>query len=178
MTPILGVIDSSKLKSSTAYESIANLVFAGSSTSTFSSIPQTYKHLQLRYRLISASRFAGFFIQFNGDTLTNYNWHCIEGSTNTVVATGLTSQNSIKVSSANDAAITAYSNVGIVNIIDYTNTNKKKTIHSMFGANDNTTGGSVSLNGGFWNSTTNITSLTFTAGATLNGTVSLYGIKG
>ncbi len=63
-----------------SYESIAtvNVGSSGSSFVEFTSIPSTYKHLQIR----ANSRYTGYqnsgaavYLQFNGDTGSNYSLH-------------------------------------------------------------------------------------------------------
>jgi hypothetical protein len=60
--PILGIIASSKLTVSNSYESIATTTVGsgGSATVTFSSIPATYKHLQVRTLIRSAGSDASY----------------------------------------------------------------------------------------------------------------------
>lgn len=178
MTPILGVIDSSKLKSSGAFDSIATATLSASTSTTFSSIPSSYKHLQLRFNVECAGSNVGMYVSFNGVT-SGYAWHMIDGIPASPTARNFTGQTSIIVSSYGRASVTTYPNVGIVDIIDYASTTKNKTVRAYFGAQDNNTAASsISLNSGLYPSTTAISSLTFSAGGALTGTVSLYGIKG
>ena len=66
-----------------SFESIATATGTGSnSTLTFSSIPQTYKHLQIRVmsRGNAATDQDNLLIRFNGDTGSNYNSHYVFGT--------------------------------------------------------------------------------------------------
>jgi hypothetical protein len=67
---------------STTFDSIATVTVGsgGSSDVTFSSIPSTYKHLQIRgiYRYTTALDILG--MQLNGDTAANYSSHKVFGS--------------------------------------------------------------------------------------------------
>jgi len=70
-----------------AFESIATLSGSGVSTVTFSSIPSTYKHLQVRMFGQAAGGSGGVVrMRFNGDTGTNYTAHYLTGYGSTVEA--------------------------------------------------------------------------------------------
>jgi len=188
MTPMLGIIASqiSGHLSSPSYDSIqTSSTGSGTTTAfTFSSIPSTYKHLQIR-GLVTASSIVNAFITFNGDTGANYSWHWVGGdgtnanvnkasATNQIV--GFTSFNS--TSSYTGAAT-------IMDILDYTNTSKYKTLRALNGFDDNTSHAGyipLTLSSGLWFSTVAITSITITCsgGYTFNqgSQLALYGIKG
>lgn len=86
---------SGHLASPTSYESIATVTVGagGSSSISFSSIPSTYKHLQLRGIVrttdTSAAASDGNYIgiRFNGDTGANYVAHNLYGNGGSAVAT-------------------------------------------------------------------------------------------
>ena len=147
------------------------------STVTFSSIPATYKSLQVRFNLITSYSNADHELQFNGDTGTNYATHWLYGNGTSVVSGGLTGGTFIELN-YNGTISSVYPNVGILDVIDYANTNKNKTIKFLTGANNNTSGGTMEIDSGVWLSTAAITSLTFkpTSG-TYTGTISLYGVS-
>lgn len=179
MTPILGIMASSRLVSSTAYESIATAVGTGSSaTITFSSIPATFKHLQIRAiaRVASSS---GAYLQYNSDTGTNYTRHYLEGNGSTVAAGSGTSQTKIDYLQAISTAST--NGVNIVDILDYANTNKYKTTRILGGFDVNGTG-QIGLGSGLWMSTSAISTITITTSGGANFATTtqfaLYGIKG
>jgi hypothetical protein len=172
---------------SAAFVSIATASTSGTaSTFTFSSIPSTYKHLQIR-GLITASSIVNMEITFNGDTANNYYWHWLGGDgTNTATnkATGLT--NKIVSGLTSFSSTSSYIGAAMVmDVLDYTNTNKYKTSRAIAGFDDNTSHAGyipVNLSSGLWNSTAAITSITFTCtgGYTFNqgSQLALYGIKG
>ena len=72
----------------------------------------------------------------------------------------------------------------IIDVLDYANTNKYKTLRSLFGGDVNMAGGVLGLQSELWMNTAAITTITLTA---TNGTSplftqysqwALYGIKG
>ena len=76
------------------FESIATTVITSDTASvTFSSIPQTYKHLQLRMfaKTDRADLEDVTLIQFNGDTAANYSYHNIRGNGTATVSEGAAS---------------------------------------------------------------------------------------
>ena len=172
----------------TAFESIASTTGTGSSaTVTFSSIPGTYQHLQLRLMLTNASNSAGApIIRFNSDTGSNYVWHTLNGYNSTVAAAGNTAQTSIYPcidDSARAALSTTQPTVAIIDIHDYASTSKFKTVRSFGGIETNAAGTSeIDLNSGLWRSTSAITSITITNNGAYNWSsnaqFALYGIKG
>jgi hypothetical protein len=70
--------------------------------------------------------------------------------------------------------------VGITDLVDYSDTNKFKTIRSLVGGNINTTVGYAGLYSGNWRSTSAITSISITpltGNFSQNSSFALYGIK-
>lgn len=173
-----------------SYESIATAAGTGSSgVITFSSIPSTYKSLQIR--AISRSTFASTGagntkVQFNGDTATNYAWHNLFGDGATVTANGNATQSGILIDRTTPMASetpTQAMAVLIIDIADYASTTKAKTLRSFVGYNGNTgvSPEQVRLNSGLWTSTSAITSITLTSelgNYTTTSSFALYGIKG
>jgi hypothetical protein len=164
------------------------IVSSGSVSSiTFSSIPQTYQHLQLRW-VVQDGRSNGdgdTFIRFNGNSSSIYTYRRLS-------ANGSASNLSQVID--NDRGYLGYSNgnyttprysIGVADITDYSNANKTKTIKSLFSTNHNgetASNGDVSQIGwfrGMWNNTNAITSMTIITGYTFSQytTFSLYGIK-
>ena len=177
---ILGVTASSILKVTSSYESIATLTLSSGTTASFTSIPQTYKHLQIRGNFLLNN--VGFMAaKFNGNVSSVYPGHSLygDGSTANSVYNG---DSEIFLSSvyAAGGAVT-YPGVFIADIHDYSSTTKNKTVKSFGGYDKNTTGGDVELNSGAFLSTGAITSIElFTGGRTFQAgtTLALYGIKG
>lgn len=178
---IPGVIASSYLSAVGDYESIATLTASGSSAVlTFSSIPSTYQHLQIRGVGGSTSTGGYCVLNINGDTGSNYKQHWLQGDgsgTGSGVGSGATSIDLYSTAS-NTANVQA---AFIIDVLDYTSTNKNKTIRSLAGIDKNGSG-TIDLDSGLYFATpAAITSLSFTinAGNWRNTTqLALYGIKG
>jgi hypothetical protein len=172
---LLGTISSSVQKASTSFESIATATVSSATPSvTFSSIPQTYTHLQIRAFLYNSP---WVIIQPNGSTPVIS--HALYGTGASVTASSYTSNyNGIVV---NNSATTNVGSAAVVDILDYTNTNKTKTIRSLSGSDGNNTSGQVWFISTLWNSTSAITSITLAGqgGSNLQqySHFALYGIK-
>jgi len=184
--PILGIVASSITGSvQTSYESIATTTVTSNVASiSFTSIPATYKHLQVRLiaRTSNAATSGGTEVTFNSDTtLGNYSFHRIVAEDVTAGAYGQTGLNSIVVTAGANAGTSVYA-VGVLDILDYANTNKYKTSRIANGLERNTTSESfVMLRSQVWTNTNAITSITFTpaSGDFVTYTqFALYGIKG
>jgi len=171
------------------FESIATANGTGSSaTITFSSIPSTYTHLQVRAILRATSGSGGWptglnSFAINGDTTNSNYWN------HALVANGAT----VSAGSANDritnffyypgnAALASTHAVYVMDILDYKNTNKLKTLR-VLGGGDFNGSGNIYFTSMLWNNTAAINSLSFTVDPTFGvnwGTTTsfaLYGIK-
>jgi len=165
-----------------SYESIATVTGNGTSQSlTFSNIPQTYAHLEIRgigQASYSSNDNGAIGVRLNGDTGSNYTRHFIRGSGSSVSAGGLTSTT---FAEAGDGAyLNTGSTVGasVISVFDYTNTNKYTTIRGLSGM-DNNGLGAITLGSGLWINTAAVTSLTIfqqNANFTDKSTFALYGI--
>ena len=175
-----------------SYESIATAVGTGSSgTITFSSIPATYTHLQLRWiAQDTRATYADddFNLRFNGDSSANYSWHNIYGNGASYnVYVGSSANLIVCRNGSGSTAISTTMGVGIIDILDYASTSKNKTTRFIGGDDVNGTvagyGGNAVFGSGQWlNSSTAINSISITNGQLINWTtltsISLYGIKG
>jgi len=159
------------------FESITTITVgvSGSASETFSSIPQTYKHLQLRWMSRSSGGAYNPIFRFNEDTGNNYSWHYIDGNGTSATSGGGGTQNSILIAGIGGTASTFA--VGIMDILDYTNTNKFKTVRILQGADYNGSG-AVDLWSGSWQSSTAITSIYCGFSSAQYSKYALYGIKG
>lgn len=194
MSPILGIIASQNYVriAPSSYESIATVtVSSPQSTITFSSIPSTYKHLQVRCLTRGSTGISGgapVYLTVNSDSGTNYSTHHLIGNGSSAYADGhanasyiLDAYGGFQTWSGGDTANCF--GVGIIDILDYSNTNKYKTARALWGRDHNSTNGRVMLESGSWRSTNAITSLTFTTDATYGvswgqySSFALYGIK-
>ena len=168
-----------------AYESIATASGAGTTSVTFSSIPSTYKHLQLR--CIARTGTVGdvalsLNLRLNGDTATNYTRHMLYADGATVTATGSITETSMQIRAAarRDTSTAGTMGVAIVDLQDYASTTRNKTMRSFSGADDNDATGEVALCSGLWLNTSAVNSITIFSGDNLlsSSVFSLYGIKG
>jgi hypothetical protein len=184
MSPFLGMLDSAKTGHLNTFSgdfvsiATATVTSGGSGgTITFSSIPQTYTHLQLRAYAFQSSGTAGIGMQFNTDTSSSdYAWHDLVGNGSSASASSGTGGNNIYIG---DMGTSTSPGVFVIDILDYTNTNKNKVVRSLNGYDANGSG-TVSLHSGVWlnNTSSAINSLTI-MGATFaqNSVFALYGIR-
>jgi hypothetical protein len=159
------------------YESIATTTVGagGTATVTFSSIPSTYKHLQIRLNAINTTAFGDIYMQFNSDTGSNYKAHYLYGNGASALA-GVLTQTSVYAGFISTGSNTG---VGITDILDYTNTNKNTTSRTLMGADRNGSG-DIALTSGLWLNTAAITSITLLPGTNnfaQHSSFALYGIK-
>jgi hypothetical protein len=191
MSPILGTLASQfSGKPFGSFESIAtvNVGSGGTSTASFTSIPATYTHLQIRAiarggRSDSEQYAGGLYIQLNSNFLTSQHQLIGKGASATALANtgGLSNGTLVMWVPASNANASIFGAV-IVDILDYKNTNKNKVVRILSG-NDLNGSGAIAMTSGLWTSASAITSITFgpTDGV---GTIpqyssfALYGIKG
>lgn len=158
----------------------------GSSSISFTSIPSTYEHLQLRGigRTNRSANGDYSLISVNSDTSTsNYTTHYLQGN-GTSAAAGAYVQSYGGALLNRWAAASDTSNVfgaAIVDILDYSNTNKYKTFRNIGAVDNNDANGQINLQSTLWLSTAAVTSLTITPGAGTSfnqySHFALYGIK-
>ena len=160
-------------------EPIATTLLSSTSNAVvFNDIPQTYKHLQIRTSVAANNSSSSIKVILNSDTLsTNYKRHFIYGN-----GSGVASSNGSSMY-INIVFLSGTANVfsaAVTDILDYTNTNKYKTVRSLGGTETNTSG-VIELDSGLWLSVDPITSIRFEPDVGLfasNSRFSLYGIKG
>ena len=169
-----------------AFESIATLSGTGSSAIiSFSSIPSTYKHLQLRYNARCASgAITDHYIRLNGDTGSNYARHWIfaldSGGPYTSTAQNTTPPSMGYIQGYDTNPTTA----GIVDIHDYQSTSKNKTIRYITGGDEQQTSsqGALTIGSALWmnnvNAINQIEIVLASSNWSTSSTFSLYGIKG
>ena len=165
------------------YESIATATGTGASgTITFSSIPSTYKHLQIRIlgRSTVASTGASFRFYANNDTTNNYSLHRLSGSGVNAAAAGTASTTMELGRITGASAASGLMGVTIIDVQDYESTTRNKTFRSFSGRDING-GGEVWLLSGLWMSTSAINEINLATSSgnwSTDTTISLYGIKG
>lgn len=163
-----------------SYESIATASPSGVSTVTFSSIPSTFKHLQIRFNLIASAQ-ARLGVQVNADTSSAYPFHYISGNGTTVAAGGSTSGVLAALTvNFNARTDTSFPSVGVFDLLDYSSSTKNKVSRTLFGMNNNgASAGYVDYTSSLWSSTAVVSSLSFLINSgTYTGSIALYGIKG
>ena len=186
LNTILGSLSSGVTVSPNSYESIATVTVGsgGTASVTFSSIPSTYTHLQIRGigRTAAALATGDFYtIRFNSDSGANYAAHQLVGTGSTATALNVTSATETyaqRLATTSQSANVFGANV--MDILDYANTNKYKTTRYL-GGYDNNGDGWIVFGSGLWQSTSAITSMTLFGGSgnfAQYTTFALYGIKG
>jgi hypothetical protein len=147
------------------FQLISTQVLGSSASSvTFSSIPSTFRHLQLRMTLKDSnggSTMDAAYYTYNGDTGANYAWHYLSGNGSGVNSGwSNTYANSIRGVATSLFTASAYSS-HVMDILDYKQTTKNKTTRIIGGATNSTyTAYEVAMNSGLWLSTAAITSIT------------------
>ena len=188
LNTILGSLSGGVAAATSSYESIQSTTLASNSaTVILSSIPADYKHLQIRVlaRSTRGSYYDEWKLRVNGDTGANYAHHRLWGTGSSATASGGASATSIDpLMPSTDAATPDSYTVGIIDIHDYASTTKYKTIRA-FGGNDTnytaSNNGVVVLHSSLWQSTSAITSLTFSLAVSsyaIGSTFALYGMVG
>lgn len=182
MSPILGIWASSQQGgiSNTAFESIATVTVGAGGTSavTFSSIPSTYTHLQVRAFGKDASIYGAIFMRLNNDTASNYSRRGVYGDGSSVAAFGATSAPYMNV--VTTPASSGGFGAAVIDILDYASTSKNKTIRSLSGYDNNGSGIAVLYSGCWFNNTTAVSRIDIISDSTIGqySSFALYGIKG
>jgi hypothetical protein len=167
-----------------SYESIQTFTVGsgGQTTISFTAIPATFKHLQVRAlsRITSATEI-NLAVRFNSDTGTNYTGHFLYGDGSTAGAGNLGPSIAppFAIRTGNSTFTSGVFGGAVMDILDYANTNKYKTVRTLSGV-DNNGSGSVFLVSDLWMSTSAITQVDITTSASIAqySSFALYGIKG
>jgi hypothetical protein len=165
------------------FESIAT-VSVGSGGQTyveFTSIPQGYKHLQLRYNAFWTNASSEIGVAFNSDTSDgNYHRAGFYGNYSGYAAYSQTATNTRSIGYTRTTS-TDYPTTSIVDMLDYSSTTKSKNIRILNGQDFNGTG-TVAINSLLWGtSNAGISSIKIqpVTGSIANKShFALYGIKG
>jgi len=184
--PILGIMASSRpaFELVGAYDSLATVTLSTATSSvTFSGIPAGYKHLQIRWigQTTSNTVDTSMAVQLNSDTGSNYAGHRLFGDGATAAVANATSVSFMRADRLN--APTSANDIfgaGVIDFLDYANTNKYKTMRSLGGVDRNGSGG-IYFGSGLWMNTAAITSITLFAADTGNfrqySSFALFGVK-
>ena len=159
-------------------------VTSNTATVTFNDITDAYEHLQVRI-LVRDNRAVSngnpFSMTINSDSGSNYASHSLSGNGTSASAVGYSSVATINTpysTSADDAA--SIFSTFIIDILDYSNTNKYTTVRGLNGFDRNGSG-IVTFYSGLWMNTAKVSSLSFfpngSADIVANSHFALYGIK-
>lgn len=166
-----------------SFESIATVTVGASSQASisFTSIPANFKHLQLRWIAFNGSTWMRSVLKLNNDTTaSNYGTHGMQAA-GSGTPTAFFSDNTIKIGGANQTEGSGGPGVSIIDILDYSNTNKYKTLRGIFGYDANGSG-QVQTASVLWQSTNAINEIVITDESSNNFTqysrFALYGIRG
>jgi len=151
---------------------------------SFTNIPNTYTHLQVRLigRDSPAATVGDLRFRFNSDSGNNYTYHSLQGDGSSAISVAQTATNygrfgrNTLVASSSTASVFC---ANIVDILDYSNTNKNKTVRTLAGYDTNGSG-RIELLSSLWMSTSAITSIEMVSdgGSFVQYTqFALYGVK-
>lgn len=167
------------------FESISSIVVpsGGSSFVTFSNIPQSYKHLQIR--AVHQEPSDSIQLQFNNVTsnvYVNHHMYSDGASTNAAYTSQSLSQFGILFGTNYGCSGSTFG-ATICDIYNYSNSSLNTIVRSFTGATNNNTFDRVGYYSGAWLNTTPVTSIKIfprTSGFNLvqNSVFSLYGIRG
>lgn len=200
MTPLLSMLAGARafgitflrnlFQPSGGYDALATINLTSSASSiVFSGIPQGYKDIQIcgiaRTDMNSGGAWSPISLRFNSDTGANYSIHTLGGTgSGSGFAEGYASQTSTTAGFGASSTNVANSfGASIIDIVDYQNINKNKTVRLLNGV-DNNGSGLVVFQSGAWYSTDAITTITLGLYGGNNGSnflanteFTLYGIR-
>jgi hypothetical protein len=163
-----------------SFESIETITLSSAQPNvTFTNIPSTFKHLQIR-AVMTCTTINNMYVQVGNttiDTAGNYSWHQLFGDGATPYSNGN--------GTASFAYIgynfnTSHPNPSIIDFVDYTSTTKTKTFKTIAGTESNG-GGFVQHWTGNWRSNSAINTIRITPGDgnfNTHTSFALYGIRG
>jgi hypothetical protein len=160
----------------------------GQASVEFTSIPQYYEHLQIRGIGRSSQIADGtnyIFLKFNGSSQTEYAYHDLVGTGASAGSSATANSTLILAGQLPRANLLANSfGANIIDILDYSNTNKNKTVRCLTGVDynglSNSQPGYIRLQSGLWINTSTVTSIQLTSESgnfTQYSHFALYGIK-
>ena len=180
---ILAVAGAGAAGAPSSFDLLETTVLGSSASSvTFSSIDQSYKHLQIRMVSRNSGDTTSPTLRFNSDSGANYATHRLYGFGESVTSGAVTGDPSMALIAfrSNSLSSTTDFGAGIVDILDYTNTSKNTTIRGLGGREqgNGSTSDFVVLLSGVWLNTSAVTSITLSTNTYQAGSrFSLYGIK-
>jgi hypothetical protein len=164
------------------YTALATVTLGSSASSvTFSSIPATYRDLILVMSATNTTNDITWSMRFNGDTGSNYNIVLARGGdiAGGVASNSAASDNAMFIAGWTFGQGTTNPTPITISIMDFSATDKHKTILNRFQTQRDNGNGETGMLAGRWANTSAITSLnvfpnssTFATGST----ISLYGV--
>lgn len=145
----------------------------------FTDIPQTYTHLQIRTNFLCSAT-NNPYLRVGGasiDTGGNYSWHHLYGDGATPSNNGGGGQSFIYFGYSTN---TSNANVSVIDILDYRNANKNKTLRILAGQDNNGSGEVALWSGAWFNSSTAIQKIRLIPASgnfNANSSFALYGIN-
>ena len=190
-----GAIGDSLLAGNPGYDPAAMFLIqrvtavGGETSINFTSIPQTYKHLQIRgiakdTYVTGSGESTTTLITFNSDTANNYASHALRGDGTTASGQRAASTASMdRIIGSIFGSATSIYGASIADIHDYTSTTRNKTVRGFSGGdmNSGNTNSNLTLGSGLWVNTSAITSIQIKAVVTAfaaGSTFALYGMVG
>lgn len=151
----------------------------GVATVTFASIPQTYRHLEVRGSLVLSGT-QGVRLRFNGDTAANYDIQLMRGAGAAASAVEALAQTYLEIAAGTSGRVSPL----LLSIPGYRDGTVERAVTNVGGLKTGTASGNLrmDLGVGWWRGTAAVSSLTLiVAGASTfaAGTrIGLYGIGG
>ena len=172
-TPIVG-----------AYDALATVTVGSTALSaiTFTGIPSTYTHLQIRGLILPSASGQTLYSRTGSgtiDTGANYSVHSVYGQGSSAGYSQATSQSTMVPYGQAVGSSTSAPTAIIIDYVDYSSTTKTKVIKSIAG-NDLNGSGEIGLYSNAWYSTNPITTINFYMGAAnfaQYSSFSLYGVR-
>lgn len=174
---ILGILDQGGAAGVGDFESIQTATSSGSTREVeFTNIPATYQHLQIRAVFNNPTAARNVAMTLNTSVTSTY-WHYLFGLGSGTPTAGSSTQNLI---TAQDGFSTTNMYAMVLDILDYANTNKNKTVRTLLGY-DNNGNGIIQISSNLYSTTSAITSIRLAIADYnwVNGSrFALYGIRG
>lgn len=164
------------------YEPIATITApsGGLAAFEFNNIPDSYRHLQVRFVSRCLANADGVQLRFNGNTSATYAVHRISGNGSSASAAAGANATSTTVGiQAPSSASASVFGVGVLDILDYAETGKLTTVRCFTGY-DNNGNGDTHIRSGLWTVTDAVTTMRFFSDSgsfAQHSTYSLYGIR-
>lgn len=124
---------------------------------TFTNIPSTYTHLQIR-GINLQDTIGNVWMRLNSDTASNYSTHDLAGDGASASVYAGANQDKILVGVGRSTSA-SYAGAAVIDILDYANTNKYKTTRALAGADVNGATGYIVFRSGSWRNTNAITTI-------------------